>query len=306
MKTMTAMIVAIAMCAGTVDAADGPAEKTIVFIHGPHSHGYGGHAYGAAFRMLSRMLEAGVPGARCLVIPDNKDLSPMDTADAIVLGSDGGRLVKKLGDRLEPLMDKGVGLACFHYTLDPAHKKAVGRLIKWIGGSYVRHWSVNPSWKADFTSFPDHPVSRGLTPFTIHDEWYYHMKFVDGMKGVTPILAAVPPESTRRRKFGPHSGNSEVRKRTGMKEVVGWTYRRPGDGRGWGFTGMHQHWNWAQDSFRTASLNALAWIAGIDVPEDGVPSKTPTLEEMQADLGKPAPKNFNTAAMRKRIAAMNE
>ena len=109
------------------------------------------------------------------------------------------------------------------------------------------------------------------------------------MKGVTPILSAVPPEKTRQGKDGPHSGNPHVRARTGMAEVVGWVYERPGGGRGFGFTGMHTHWNWAQDSFRKSVLNALVWIAGAEVPAGGVPSKTPTLEELEADLGQPRP-----------------
>lgn len=285
-------------------SADG--KKQIVFVHGKASHGYGGHAYGAAFRMLARMLNQNVPEVHAIVLQEDADLSPMNEADAIVLGSDGGRLVKTLGDRLEPLMQKGVGLACIHYTVDPGSKESVNRLIEWIGGAYEQYWSVNPHWEAAFQKFPDHPVSRGLRPFKIADEWYYHMRFVEEMKGVTPILSAVPPESTRQRPDGPHSGNPEVRARTGMPETVGWVYERPGGGRGFGFTGMHTHWNWAQDSYRTCVLNAIVWIAGAKVPADGVPSQRPSLEELEADLGMPRPANFNADAVRKQIAKMNE
>jgi len=286
-------------------AADEKAKKKIVFVHGRASHGYGGHAYGPAFRMLARMLNENVPAVTAEVIQDDADLAVLEAADAIVLGSDGGRLVKTLGDRLEPLMKKGVGLACIHYTVDPSDPKAVKRLIAWIGGAYERHWSVNPHWEADFKKFPDHPVARGLKPFKAQDEWYYHMRFAKDMKGVTPILSAVPPESTRQRPDGPHSGNPTVRARKGMAEVVGWVYERPGGGRGFGFTGMHTHWTWAQDSYRKSVLNALVWIAGAEVPASGVPSKTPTLKELEADLRIPRPKNFNADAMRKKIEAMN-
>lgn len=289
--------------AETTRAAGG--GKQIVFIHGKASHGYGAHAYGAAFRMLARMLQENVTGIRTVVLADDENFSPMETADAIVLGSDGGALVKKLGDRLEPLMKKGVGLACIHYTLDPTDPKAIQRLIEWIGGAYVQHWSVNPFWEADFKTFPDHPVARGLKPFKIADEWYYHMRFVEAMKGVTPILSAVPPEKTRQRPDGPHSGNPHVRARSGMPEVVAWVYERPGGGRGFGFTGMHVHWNWAQDSFRRCVLNALVWIAGAEIPPGGVPSRTPTLEELEADLGQPRPPNFTPEALRKEIERMN-
>jgi len=289
---------------GPADAEDA-VKKQIVFVHGKASHGYGGHAYGAAFRMLARILNEKVPAVNAVVVQDDQDLRVLDEADAIVLGSDGGRLVKTLGDRLEPLMEKGVGLACIHYTVDPADPKAVKRLIAWIGGAYERHWSVNPHWEAEFKSFPDHPVARGLKPFKSQDEWYYHMRFAEDMKGVVPILSAVPPERTRQGKDGAHSGNPHVRARTGMAEVVGWVYQRPGGGRGFGFTGMHTHWNWAQDSYRKSVLNAMVWIAGAEVPPQGVPSKTPTLEQLEADLGKPRPANFNADAVTKQIEAMN-
>jgi hypothetical protein len=312
------ILAAIATLAFSSVAGDAPAaagKKKIVFIHGPESHGYGEHGYGPAFRMLARILNENVPAVQAVVIPDNQDLTPMDTADAIVLGSDGGNLVKSLGNRLEPLMEKGVGLACIHYTVDPTDKKAIDRLIAWIGGAYVQNWSVNPSWDAEFKTFPDHPVARGLKPFKVGDEWYYHMKFAEGtedeaglpvVKGLSPILAAVPPEGTRKGKDGPHSGNPEVRKRTGMKEVVGWAYERSNGGRGFGFTGMHSHWNWAQDSYRKAVLNAIVWIAKAEVPEGGVPSKTPTFEELETELGKPRPANFNPDRVKKMIEQFNK
>ena len=310
-RNLTIVIAVALLLAGAVAAVQ-PATavaaenaRQIVFVHGKASHGYGGHAYGAAFRMLARILNENAPAVEALVVRDDADLSPLDSADAIVLGSDGGSLVKSLGDRLEPLMDKGVGLACIHYTVDPADPKAVGRLIAWIGGAYERHWSVNPHWEADFKSFPDHPVARGLKPFKARDEWYYHMRFAPEMKGVTPILSAVPPEKTRRGPDGPHSGNPHVRGRSGMAEVVGWVYERPGGGRGFGFTGMHTHWTWAQDSYRKAVLNALVWIAGAEVPRNGVPSATPTLEQLEADLGTPRPANFDADAIRARIKTMN-
>jgi ABC-type sugar transport system substrate-binding protein len=52
---MTAALVGLAP--GAVQAADSPAGETkkIVFVHGKASHGYGGHAYGPAFRYLARI-----------------------------------------------------------------------------------------------------------------------------------------------------------------------------------------------------------------------------------------------------------
>ena len=90
-----------------------------------------------------------------------------------------------------------------------------------------------------------------------------------------------------------------------MAETVGWVYERPSGGRGFGFTGMHAHWNWAQDSFRTCTLNAIVWIAGAEVPVEGVPSMRPSLEDLEADLGMPRPDNFKADGIRKQIEKMN-
>ena len=65
-----------------------------------------------------------------------------------------------------------------------------------------------------------------------------------------------------------------------MPELMAWAYERPDGGRGFGFTGAHYHWNWGCDSFRTVVLNGIVWTAGLEVPAGGVPSKTPTYEEL--------------------------
>ena len=71
------------------------------------------------------------------------------------------------------------------------------KFLDWIGGYFEADWSVNPHWTANFEKFPDHPVARGVKPFKIRDEWYYNIRFAEGMKNVTPILRATPPDNTR-------------------------------------------------------------------------------------------------------------
>ena len=133
-------------------------------------------------------------------------------AAAIVVYSDGGGGHPFLqGDRLKTigaLMDKGVGLACIHYAVEPTKEKGETEFLDWIGGAFEIHWSVNPHWDADFKTFPKHPITQGVKPFKMRDEWYFNMRFRDGMKGVTPILTAVPPPARLNRTDGPHSRQS--------------------------------------------------------------------------------------------------
>jgi hypothetical protein len=112
------------------------------------------------------------------------------------------------------------------------------------------------------------------------------MRFVPGMKGVTPVLAAVPPKNTIQgegKTSSSHGGNPAVWEEVsaGKKQVMAWAYERPDGGRGFGFTGLHKHANLADDNFRTALLNAVAWVSKLPVPEKGVPSKTPTRDDLE-------------------------
>ncbi|UCE46774.1 MAG: hypothetical protein JSW47_14315, partial [Phycisphaerales bacterium] len=80
---------------------------------------------------------------------------------------------------------------------------------------------------------------------------------------------------------------------------------RPGGGRGFGFTGGNWHWSWASDDFRTLVLNALVWIAGVEVPTNGVPSKTPTVEELEANQDYPVSKRWDRQKIQQMIAEWN-
>jgi hypothetical protein len=106
------------------------------------------------------------------------------------------------------------------------------------------------------------------------------------MKGVTPILSAHPPKSSVG-KDGGRSGNAAVRAEVeaGQIQHTAWAAERAGGGRGFGFTGGHVHANWKHDGHRKVMLNAIAWVARGEVPAQGVASKTPTDEEMEAGMG---------------------
>jgi type 1 glutamine amidotransferase len=262
--------------------------KKLVMVAGTQSHGPGDHEFNAGTWLLTQCLEK-VPGV--LAVPYYsgwpKDPSAFDNADAIMFYADGGGGHPAIqGDRLaqiHKLAGNGVGIACFHYGVEVPKDKGGSEFLDWIGGYFETHWSVNPHWTAKFEKFPDHPVARGVKPFEINDEWYYHMRFRPGMVGVTPILSAIPPAETLSRPDGPHSGNPDVRKTAGQPQHVAWTAERPDGGRGFGFTGGHRHANWGDANFRKVCLNALLWVSKVEVPEGGVDS-TVTPEQLTANL----------------------
>lgn len=251
--------------------------KKIVLIAGPPSHGVLQHEHKAGCMLIEHCLQ-GTSGVEIKVYTGGwpEDPNALDGADAVVVFcTGGGRHLAIQENRLAQLrkvMDTGAGFGCLHYGVEVPKDKGGPEFLEWMGGYFEAHWSVNPHWTAEFTSFPDHPIANGVKPFAVNDEWYFHMRFPENMKGVTPILSAVPPEKTMERPNGAHSGNPAVRKAVaaGLPQHVAWAYERPNGGRGFGFTGLHNHLNWRNPDFRKVLLNAMLWLAKAEVPEEGV------------------------------------
>ncbi|MHB8902803.1 MAG: family 16 glycoside hydrolase [Thermoguttaceae bacterium] len=283
--------------------------KKIVLIAGPKSHGFGGHEHNAGCLLLAKLINENVPGVFATVYQNGwpKDPSAFDNADSVVIFCDGGggHVAMPHLAEMDALAKKGIGIACLHYGVEIPKGEPGNSMLGWIGGYYETFWSVNPHWTAEFKQFPKHPVAGGLKPFTIEDEWYYHMRFQPDMKGVTPILTAIPPDSTRERPDDAHAGNPTVRAEKGNAEHVAWTYERSDGGRGFGFTGGHWHWNWACDSFRKAVINGILWTAKMEVPAGGFDTPRPTMDELLKNQDYQPDKKFNRQEWEKKIQEWN-
>ncbi|MCB1231300.1 MAG: NPCBM/NEW2 domain-containing protein [Verrucomicrobiae bacterium] len=268
-------------------------DKTVLcFVSHKTSHGFGAHEYAAGCRLIGQWLEESYPDAKIesrysINWPENPEAFFKD-ADSVIFfcSGGGGHLVNGHVPEFDKVMRTGAGLACLHYAVEVPIGPSAKGMLAWMGGYFETDWSVNPTWKPKFEVFSDHPAANGLKPFEINDEWYFHMRFMGDMKGVTPILSAVAPDETMSRADGAHSGNPAVRKAVANHEPqhVAWAYQRGSDyanGCGFGFTGLHFHWNWEDDNFRKTVLNGVAWSAGLEIPKNGIETKTPTREFLE-------------------------
>lgn len=259
------------------------AAAKILLLAGPDSHGWGCHEHHAGIELLAAALDGAGLGIEPVVHrgqwPDASDA--FAEVKSIVIYCDGGgqNILKGHEEDMRRLMDRGVGLVCLHYALE-ADKDVLGPVLaEWVGGYFEVNWSVNPIWTPEGVRLAEHPVTRGVTPVEIEDEWYYHMRFRPGMRGVTPLLSALPPLDTLSAEDGLRSGNSAVREelQKGQLQHLAWATENANGSRAFGFTGGHFHRNWADDGFRMLALNAIVWTAGLDVPADGTRSATPVI-----------------------------
>jgi type 1 glutamine amidotransferase len=288
-------------------AQEANAKRKVLFLVGsPRSHGYGAHDHLSGSRLLAKSLsDSGLPiEAEVHHYGWPRDPSAFDGVDCIVIYCDGGRghMANDHLEELDSLAKKGVGIVCLHYAVEVPKGPYAEKFLDWIGGYFETDWSVNPHWTASFNNFPEHPITRGVKPFEINDEWYYHMRFRDGMRGVTPILTDLPPHSSLSRPDGSHSGNPHVRAAIARGEVqhMAWATERDDGGRGFGFTGAHVHWNWADPNFRKLVLNAIAWCAKAEVPPEGVSDAPKTLADMESNHDEEPAADFDREAIRKK------
>ena len=267
-----------------------PKKKKAVFISGKPSHGWMKHEHRAGNMILAKRLnESGLP-IEAVVLKDigyPKNESVLQDASTIVVfcTGHGNHLLNPKLKEFDALMKKGIGVIMIHWATEAVRGAPGDKFLQWMGGFCDLNWSVNPHWKPNFKP-RKHPIWNGVQPFSVDDEWYYHMRFVEDRTGFTPILTDVPPMETLRRPDGIRSGNPAVRKAVanGESQHVAWAYERAEGGRGFGFTGGHNHVSWQDDNYRKIMLNAILWTAGMEVPEGGVHSSAPDNVEIEANL----------------------
>jgi type 1 glutamine amidotransferase len=299
---------AIVFAAFVPDQATGDEPKRVVLIAGKPSHPPRMHEFNAGVQLLANCVKNRKDIKMEFVLNGwPKDESILSNADAVVFYMDGGgrhEAVLEEGRRLQliqKLVDKGVGIGCMHYAVEIVPNQAGKEFKRWIGGHYENMFSCNPIWEPSFTNFAKHPITNGVKPFTAKDEWYFNMRFVADIPGneraaaeeiqFVPILVASPSDVVRDGPYvSPKGPYPHIVANKGRAEAMMWAVERANGGRGFGFTGGHFHDNWGNDSYRKVVLNAMLWLAKVEVPANGVESSV-SAEQLEANLDpKPAKK----------------
>ena len=300
LSALTLALLALTLFAGP-SMADDAAKKKLVIVAGKPSHPPGMHEFNAGVQLIKKCL-TDQPGLDVQISLNGwpKDESVFDGASAVVFYMDGGgghEVVQENGRRMKMVDEwtkKGVGVGCMHYGVEIVPDQAGKEFKRWIGGHYEHMFSCNPIWEPTFAAFPEHPITRGVKPFQVSDEWYFNMRFVSDIAGneaanvenmkFVPILVAVPSVDVRDGPYVyPKGPYQHIEANATRAEAMMWSVERPDGGRGFGFTGGHFHKNWGNEDFRKVVLNAMLWIAKVDVPQGGVAS-TVTEAELAANL----------------------
>ena len=280
---------------GLLPAADAP--KKIVLIAGVKSHGPVGngiHDYPWSVKLLKVMLDQSniTEQVRVEYHLDGwpKNPATLDDADTIMVISDGrdGDLYSEAPHfaseehlaQVQKQIDRGCGFLTFHFSTFAPDKYAT-QILDWSGGYFDWEENGQKKWFSAIQTHdtpveiasPDHPVTRGVKPFSMKEEFYFNLRFLpDGadraaVKTAAPLLSV--PVLPGREPDG---------------KIVAWAKERTNGGRGFGTTCGHFYSNWEVAEFRKLILNAVAWTAHVEVPAGGVQARYYTHQEITAAL----------------------
>jgi len=274
-RGLAAALLVLAFPCSVHAAEAAPARpKKIVLIAGPlDTHPRDSHEYEKNIILIKHCLDTSPDGSGINVEtyfdgwPTNA--AALDAADTIFLTSGGSDRLETdhplyVGDhfaQLEKQMRRGCGLIFFHWsTFHP--RRVQERILDWAGGFFdyesgtnANHWFSaiqTREWNVALAS-PRHPIARGVQPFKLTEEFYFHLRFADSDRRLTPVVV--------------HTSGGDT-----VANTVGWAVERENGGRSFGFTGGHFFKNWWLADFRRLILNAIAWTAHVEVPSGGVRS----------------------------------
>jgi len=249
---------AILTLGSTISAADRPAAKQVLLLsQSPDGHPPGTHEYVAGMRILAKCLQS-TPGIEVQQVraddpwPEGPEL--IRKADGVVLFlSEGAKWIHEDPQRLEAfaeLSSRGGGLVALHWGMGTKDAQYISGFLKLFGGC---HGGPDRKYKvldaAVEVAQPDHPISRGIEDFKIHEEFYYQLKFVDAETKLKPILQTTVD---------------------GSRETVAWAWERGDGGRSFGYSGGHFHDNWGRTEYQRLMAQAVLWTLKLPVPDKGL------------------------------------
>ena len=261
-----------------------PKLAKIVLIAGSTSNKPGQHEYFAGCALMMEWLKQ-TGGVWPVLVAEGwpKDEKVFQGAKAVVVYADAGAKLPFLEParwaRIKSLIDSGAGFVALHQAVEVPADRAE-EYKSWLGAVWQPDIGSRGHWDMEFSEFPKHPITRGVTPFAAPlDGWLFNLHFAPG---ATPLISGQVPDKART--------TADAKAHNGRPEVVGWSFERPNGGRSFAFTGCDLHKNWQVESQRKLVTNGIMWSAKIDVPADGAPVPlTPAQLAINLDA-KPAPK----------------
>ena len=245
-------VAAVLLAGAGALAADAPADRSqrlLLLYQKPDGHPAATHEYLQGLTFLREQLAA-EPRLELRLVPADEPWvdgpEHLDGADGVVVFlAAGANWLSASPERyraFERLAARRGGLTCLHWGMGTKSVEPVAPFARLFGGCHG-----GPDRKYAFlettlrpTATP-HPITRGLEPLRVEDEFYYALKWTNLTPAATPLMEA---------EIG------------GQSQTVAWAWDRPDGGRSFGFSGLHYHRNWQQPVYQQLVTRGVLWTLG--------------------------------------------
>lgn len=253
MPRLLLAVFCLAICT-TAWGADAPRKKLLLISQGPDGHPQTTHEYVAGLQILEKTLAPLADQLEIQQVRADGDWLEgpelLKSADGVVLYlAEGAKWIQAEPRRFEAftqLAARGGGIVALHWATGTKDARYIAGFVKLLGAC---HGGEDRKYKFLETSVViaerDHPITAGLTDFTIKDEFYYQLKLVKDDKHFQPLLRA---------------------KIDGELYPVAWAWERADGGRSFGFTALHYHENWQRAEYRRFVAQGVAWTLKLTPP----------------------------------------
>jgi hypothetical protein len=238
-------------------AAATAAPRTVVIVAASHARGGGLHDHAATARLLTDLLRKArtTPAVRAVVMDEKAARAEhaLDGAHSVVLLGDEGQ-AHLLNDpalraNVAAVIARHRGLVLVHGSAAPP-AELEGEVRQWVGAlAHSETTIASVNWPAGFGELTDHPVLKGLTPFSVNDRWLPAQEKT--VTGASRLLRAEPPEY------------AQIEGRP-AEQTMAWAYERPEGGRSFVYGGGHFFESYRSEDLRRLLVNAVLWTAQVE------------------------------------------
>ena len=250
LKIACILLSAMAICLAGSPLSAAPAKKLLIIGDKPDGHPPKTHEFMAGGRILADLLKD-TPDLEVTLVDGQEpwEAGPdliRQSNGVVLFVSEGGKWAQRDPRRYEALTQlasAGGGISALHWGIGAKEGKYTDGYQKLIGGIHGGSDRKYTKITTKVTPTESHPITQGIAPFEIKDEFYYQLKFAK--EGKLTLLLQVEIE--------------------GILQTVSWVWERPDGGRSFGFGPLHFHENWQKEEYRELIPRAVLWT--LKVPQ---------------------------------------
>jgi hypothetical protein len=232
-------------------------KRILLLWQGPDGHPKTTHEYEAGIRLIGNWFQQNTNYQVILSEATDKwEEGPelLERVHTVVMFfNQASRWMQQDPERLKAFQHyarRGGGLVGIHWGIGSKRDEDIAAFLPLLGATHGGKDRKYAFLKTRFRPTNEsHAIQQGLRPIEIEDEYYYNLKQFKSPSPIVPLMEARIENEWY---------------------MVAWAWERPQGGRSFGFSGLHYHGNWSNETYRRLVFQGILWTLEEEIPEGGI------------------------------------